>query len=196
MSGRREQRFFLMGVAASLTLGWVGFPYALYERVEQPFNFSHRTHAGETVALGCEDCHAFLADGRFAGIPRVETCAACHEEVVGESADEKILVDEYIRPGREIPWHVYSKQPENVEFPHAVHVRLAEIACQRCHGAHAEAEELPPVQINRLTRYSRTIEAGLLPWPNGAGNGGHKMTDCTNCHRDRAVEETCLDCHK
>ena len=102
-----------------------GFPRLLYARAEQPLRFSHKTHASEQAGLGCADCHPIAEDGRFAGIPRVDNCAACHAEPQGETTDEKRLVEEYVKPAREIPWLVYSRQPENVRFPHAVHVKRA-----------------------------------------------------------------------
>ena len=56
---------------------------------------------------------------------------------MGVSDEEKKLVDDYIKPGREIPWIIYSKQPQNVFFSHATHVKLAGIDCQTCHFGQA-----------------------------------------------------------
>jgi c(7)-type cytochrome triheme protein len=87
-----------------------------------------------------------------------------------------------VTPGREIPWLVYSRQPENVRFPHAVHVKQAAIACERCHGAHGESDRLPVHETNRITGYSRELT---------------KMSDCESCHAEHFPERTaCLACHK
>ena len=43
--------FFTTGLAATLALGWLAFPAVLYEKVDQPLQFSHKVHTGETVGL-------------------------------------------------------------------------------------------------------------------------------------------------
>jgi menaquinone reductase, multiheme cytochrome c subunit len=181
MTGR-ALAFFAAGAALALLAGWVAFPRVLFARAEQPLRFSHRTHASDTTGLGCADCHPIAEDGRFAGIPAVESCAACHAEPLGESEDERRLVEEHVGPGREIPWLVYSRQPENVRFPHAVHVTRGEIACERCHGGHGTSDALPAHETNRITGYSRALT---------------KMRDCERCHADHRDGRTaCLACHK
>jgi hypothetical protein len=179
---RRALAFFSGGLALALAFGWLAFPRLLFARGEQPLRFSHQTHASETTGLGCADCHPVGEDGRFAGIPRIDNCAGCHAEPQGESAEEKRLVEEYVAPGREIPWLVYSRQPENVRFPHAVHVKRAGLACERCHGAHGASDVLPVHETNRVTGYSRDLT---------------KMSDCESCHAQHFPERTaCLACHK
>jgi hypothetical protein len=179
---RRAVFFFSAGLALALALGWAGFPRLLYARAEQPLRFSHKTHASDRTGLGCADCHPIGEDGRFAGIPRVDNCAGCHAEPQGETAEEKRLVAEYVTPGREIPWRVYARQPENVRFPHAIHVKRAEIGCGRCHGRHGESDALPVHETNRITGYSRGLQ---------------KMSDCESCHAEHDHHRTaCLACHK
>jgi hypothetical protein len=179
---RRALLFFSVGLALVLALGWLGFPRLLYARAEQPLGFSHEIHASDKTGLGCADCHPTGEDGRFAGIPRIDNCAGCHAEAQGETAEEKRLVEEYVVPGREIPWLVYARQPENVRFPHAIHVKRGGFACERCHGAHGTSAALPPHETNRITGYSRDVR---------------KMSDCESCHADNHRERTsCLACHK
>ena len=120
---RRALLFFSLGLGPALVVGWVAFPRLLFARAEQPLRFSHATHASDKTGLGCADCHPIGEDGRFAGIPKVDNCAMCHSEPQGATDAEKRLVEEYVKPGREVPWLVYSRQPENVRFPHAVHVQ-------------------------------------------------------------------------
>lgn len=187
---------FIGGLAASLTLGWLAFPALLYEKIEQPLQFSHRVHAGEKVGLSCEECHSFRPDGSFTGIPGVEKCATCHSTRVTDSPSEKILVEEYVAGSRIIPWLVYARQPQNAYFAHVQHVKLAAISCERCHGPHGTSESLPAYERNRISGYSRAI------WgPNISGLKSHewegmKMDDCSRCHQDHAVAESCLACHK
>jgi hypothetical protein len=179
---RRPLVFFSLGLGLALLAGWVGFPRLLFARAEQPIPFSHATHASNETGFGCADCHPIGEDGRFEGIPKIDNCAACHSETQGETEAEKRLVEEYVKPGREIPWLVYARQPENVRFPHAVHVKTAAIACERCHGPHGASETLPPHQTNRITGYSRDL------W---------KMRDCESCHAENGHPRTaCLACHK
>jgi hypothetical protein len=179
---RRALLFFSAGLALVLVLGWLGFPRVLYARAEQPLPFSHKIHASDKAGLGCADCHPIGADGRFAGIPRIDSCAGCHAEPQGNTPEEKRLVEEYVKPGREIPWLVYARQPENVRFPHAIHVKRGGIACERCHGAHGESSALPVHETNRITGYSRDVR---------------KMSDCESCHALNHRERTsCLACHK
>jgi hypothetical protein len=188
----RGALFFAAGLLAMLGIGWMGFPRMLYERIDQPIQFSHRVHTGDMVGLKCEDCHAFRDDGTFAGIPRVGKCAACHGETVTSSPDEKVLVEQYVKPHREIPWQVYSRQPENAYFSHIVHVKQAQLRCEECHGPHGTSDSLRVYQRNRISGYSRDI------WgQNIAGlSRGMKMSECTKCHEMHGREDACLDCHK
>jgi hypothetical protein len=105
-------------------------------------------------------------------------------------------VEAYIQEGREIPWLIYSRQPDHVTFSHPAHVTLAELPCERCHGPHGTSEKLPAYEENRLTGYSRRVwgqaiaRIGREPWD------GKKMSDCSDCHRKHGAVESCLDCHK
>ncbi len=188
--------FFVAGLVGTLAVGWLAFPLALYERQEQPLGFSHRAHGADGAGLTCEGCHPILPDGRFAGIPGIETCAGCHEQPIGASADEKRLVEQYVSKHREIPWLAYAREPDNVRFSHAVHVRLGGLACEQCHGPHGTANTLRPFDRNRITGYSRDIwgpslsRLGLASWQ------GKKMNDCSRCHADLGIAESCLGCHK
>lgn len=184
-----------IGFGAAMAAGWIGLPRALYRTLDQPMQFSHATHTGEAVGMACADCHALQEDGKFTGLPRIEVCAPCHTDPIGESEDEARLVRDYVTPGLEIPWLVYARQPENVRFPHAPHLTLAGMECQACHGDHGATATLRPLEKNRLSTYSRDIE-GRLPIRFSASDRGMKMTDCSRCHRERGVEESCLTCHK
>jgi len=193
---QQGKAFFLVGLVSALVIGWKLFPLALYERIEQPLQFSHLIHTGEDVGMDCGDCHAFREDGSFVGIPPTELCLDCHEEAIGESDNEKRLVEEYIEPGKEIPWRAYARQPINVYFSHASHVQLAEIECSRCHGTHGESEHLRTFEKNRISGYSRDIWGPSLSRMGPGSQGGMKMMDCANCHAERGVVDCCLLCHK
>ncbi len=187
---------FTAGVAAILALGWFAYPRALYKKIDQPLQFSHQIHTGAKVGLTCDSCHSVRADGSFSGIPRIEQCAACHAQLQGSSPDEKTLVERYVTPNREIPWLVYARQPENAYFPHGPHLNLAKIECQRCHGQHGNSNSLRPFQVNRISGYSRDIWGKNISGLHSNPWDGMKMSDCSRCHADRGVKDSCLMCHK
>ncbi|HYM60896.1 MAG TPA: menaquinone reductase multiheme cytochrome c subunit QrcA [Thermoanaerobaculia bacterium] len=186
---------FGIGLGTALFCGWIAFPYALYRQTEQPIQFSHKIHTGEKAGLTCEECHALTAEGRL-GLPKLDKCAPCHSEPQGKTTAEKLLVDRYVSKGREVPWLVYARQPENVYFSHAPHIKLAQIKCERCHGPHGDTGSLRPFEQSRISTYSRDIHGrSVLPirrteW------GSMTMDDCSRCHRERGVQESCLTCHK
>lgn len=186
---------FGIGFGAALAAGWIGLPRVLYRSLEQPIQFSHQTHTGEAVGMSCQDCHTLQDDGTFTGLPRIDVCAPCHTDPMGESANEARLIRDYVTPGREIPWLVYARQPENVHFPHAPHLKLANLACDACHGAHGATTTLRPLEQNRVSTYSRDIEGRFVILAS-ASDHGMKMNDCSRCHHERGVEESCLTCHK
>jgi hypothetical protein len=178
----RTTLFFTAGFAAMLAAGWVGFPRVLYQSAAQPLDFNHHVHQ-DKAAQKCADCHAISSDGVFAGTPSLAGCAGCHAEPMGTTPAEKTLVVSYVKPGREIPWRSYARQPMNVRFPHAVHVNLARIACQKCHGNHGDSVHLARYGEDRISTYSRDL-------------AGMTMSDCEACHRQQGVDAGCLGCHK
>jgi len=187
---------FFLGAAVILAFGWVVFPYVIYKPVNQPIQFSHFTHTSDNVGLKCENCHTFDKDGRFDGIPKIEKCRSCHLKPLGISGDEEKLERNYINPGLEIPWVIYSKQPQNVFFSHATHVKLAGIDCQTCHFGQAYTRSLRPAYFSRISGYSIDIFGkDLLDFPS-TPSSGMRMADCSSCHHRQGVKESCIDCHK
>lgn len=191
----REFVFFAFGFGVAVAAGWVGFPRVLYRAEGQPLQFNHKIHK-EKAGTECAGCHDLAADGQFAGIPKVENCAMCHAEPVGATQAEKTLVENYVKPGREIVWKVYSRQPLNTRFSHAVHTKQAALKCEECHGKHGESAGLEPYYENRISGESRgvwgsrMVRVGLRP------GDGMKMSDCEDCHRRRGVSAGCLGCHR
>jgi len=184
---------FFAGTLAALGAGWIAFPRVIYSTRPQPVDFSHKVHA-EKAGLKCEDCHAFRGDGTYAGIPALDKCAGCHAAPMGETVAEKNFIDHYVTPNREPEWASYARQPENVWFSHIAHVKLAKLACERCHGDQGASDKLRPYQEDRISGYSRDIWGGAAKSRNGAP--GMKMDDCVACHRRNGLEHSCLDCHK
>lgn len=187
---------FLAGFAGMLCLGWFAFPRVLYRSVQQPVQFSHKLHTGEKGGMKCEDCHAVLADGSFSGIPKLEKCTGCHAVALGTSTAEKQLIKDYVEPNREIPWQVYSRQPQNVHFPHAIHIELAQLPCERCHPGDGTSENLRPYEEDRVSGYSRDIWGTSMSRMVQRERPGMKMDDCMSCHEKQGAANSCLTCHQ
>jgi len=192
----RTSVVFGFGLAVALFAGWIAFPKALYVKQQQPIEFLHKTHAEKSGITDCAQCHAFLEDGEFAGLPSNDTCAGCHSDRIGTSPSEAKLVDRYIKPGQETPWLVYSRQPANVWFSHAVHLKSAGLSCGDCHGDYGESDQVRTYEVNRISGYSRDIWGHSMSRLGRAAGDGMKMSDCEDCHRRHKVEVGCLGCHQ
>ena len=194
--------FFIFGLVASLIVGWVIFPKLLYSSKEQPIHYDHAKH-NELVDNGCESCHFFREDGTFSGVPKLEQCIDCHEEVNGESPEEEKFVKEYVEKGREVQWLIYSRQPDCVFFSHAAHVKMGKMDCVTCHGHIGESESLKPYQANRISGYSRDIWGYNIAGFKRNSWDRMKMDDCSECHQRENVNQNsvqtlkggCFVCH-
>ena len=195
--------FFILGLVGSLVLGWVIFPQLLYSHKEQPIQFNHVLHNQE-VEDGCESCHFFREDGTYSGVPKLAQCIDCHEEVLGESEEEAKFVNQYVLKGREVPWLVYSRQPDCVFFSHVAHVKMGQMDCVTCHGDVGESESLKPYEANRISGYSRDIWGKNIAGIKFNSWDRMKMDDCSECHVRNNVNQGsvqtqrggCFVCHK
>ncbi len=198
--GRSGWLYFFVGLALVMIIGWVVWPKLFYAKKTQPFPFKHEVHTVKGKK-DCTECHFFDKEGRFSGTPDFYFCPKCHQKDKPQNKDnknEKAFIEEYYTDDGRLkksppPWYTYSKQPDNVYFPHLPHVKRARIRCEYCHGNHSKTAELPPYYENRLTSYSRNV------WDN------LKMTDCTSCHtscaechteKKQAENNACFTCHK
>jgi cytochrome c553 len=181
----------------------------LYSSQEQPFRFSHAVHTnpdigieGETEQELCGNCHEFRDDGTFAGIPKLETCTMCHDDPDAAEDTEyeelKVFLRNYVAEDKEVPWLVYSRQPECVYFSHIAHVKMGEISCGTCHGDHGKSEELLVYKENRLTGYSIDIWGRNIAGYKVNTWDRMKMDDCAECHTEKGHENNnaCFVCHK
>jgi hypothetical protein len=185
---------FFISLVIHLFIGWIVFPKLLYSEKQQPIDFNHKLHTEEMGE--CEGCHYFREDGSYSGIPKLSNCTECHEEAVGEDPEEQKMVEEYIEPGKEIPWLVYARQPDCVFFSHAAHVKNAELDCETCHGPIGESESSRPYGYNRLTKYSRDIWGWNIAGLKKNSWDRMKMDDCGDCHAEQGANNTCFVCHK
>lgn len=163
----------LAAAAALLVLlGAVWLLLALHKAgaKEQPVQYNHKKHI--ELGLECGQCHSGIAEGRArAGLPGVETCAACH---ASDDADPKLRVLRgFISENRPIPWKRVYRVPEHVYFSHRRHAGLASLDCAVCHGEMAKLE-------TPVARQAVPISMGR----------------CVACHRSRGVTNDCLACHR
>ncbi len=188
--------FFIIGLAAALVAGWIIFPKLLYSQKKQPIDFNHALH-NELVEEGCESCHFFREDGSFSGVPKLAQCIECHEEVQGEDPEEEKFVETYVANENEVPWLVYSRQPDCVFFSHAAHVKAAEMDCTVCHGHIGESTHLKTYEENRISGYSRDIWGKNIAGFKKNTWDRMKMDDCAKCHqKETGSKGACFQCHK
>ena len=183
---------FVIGLIASVILGWLIWQPMLYAKKIQPFNFSHLAHT-EEAGMSCDECHWYDDNGRFSGTPKAEHCLMCHTWSDRQNEDneaETAFLEEFVTEDDELKkpleWYSYSKQPDCVYFSHIAHVEMGGIGCEECHGDHGQTAELRPFYQNRITRYSRDVYMEM------------KMNDCADCHTEYDVPENnaCFVCHK
>jgi hypothetical protein len=201
--------YFMAGLIPALVIGWVLFPVVLHSEQPQPISFSHAIHTDPDIAgIGgdsdvetCLFCHSFRDDGTFAGIPALDTCIQCHDDPdypLGETPEEALFLNEYVANEKEIPWLVYSRQPNCVYFSHIAHVKMGKMNCSVCHGDHGRSYQLPDYKENRLTGYSINIWGHNIMGFKSNTWDRMKMDDCAECHTEKGREENnaCFVCHK
>ena len=178
-------------------------PSLMFAKHTQAVDFSHMIHR-EDVGISCDDCHFFYDDGNWSGTPTIEVCAECHEDIIGESRAEELLVNDYIKKGKEIEWALYFRQPQCVSFSHSSHVRRAKLECETCHGPQGLSRHATEYRVNRITKYSYVVydpdeseSIAEIAKKNGTGTWGTmSMDECAGCHRTMGTSTACFICHK
>ncbi|OAQ41654.1 cytochrome C [Pedobacter psychrophilus] len=173
--------FVVIAIIITLgSFGWMGLwntgVQQGYQPV-QPIKFSHQLHAG-TNQIQCQYCHSGAWKSKNATIPSLNICMNCHkyvqatEKYNGEISPEisKIYAaldyspetQKYGDNPRPIEWVRIHNLPDLAYFNHSQHVKVAGIACQKCHGPIQEMQEV--YQYSPLT----------MKW-------------CINCHKQTEV---------
>lgn len=143
------------------------------DAVDQPIEFPHRHHVHD-VGLDCTFCHSNAEKGAYATIPNVETCSACHvRQQTDGSPEEAKLREQYVKPGKTIPWNRLYRVPGDVYFSHERHVAVGGVECQECHGPIDQFDEPPSRPLRDLT-----------------------MEFCLDCHVESGQTQDCLLCHR
>jgi hypothetical protein len=136
---------------------------------EQPIAFSHKIHVGR-VGLECTFCHETVEKSVYAGIPSVQKCMSCHQNVATDRPEIQKLAG-YWQRQQPMEWNrVYRiRLREHVFFSHKRHIK-AGMECTSCHGE---------VRYQDKVRRVRSLEMG---W-------------CISCHRHNNASVDCLTCH-
>ena len=134
---------------------------------DQPIKFSHKVHAGAN-GIDCMYCHHTAEQSKSAGIPAMNLCMNCHVLVREGSHSGKFEIAKIIdavENKKPVKWVRLHNLPDYVYFSHAIHVGVAKLECQKCHG---EVQEMDIMKQN----------ADL------------SMGWCVNCHRETNVQFT------
>jgi len=171
----------VVGVAfAGVLLGyWGNDTFSPDTSPVQPIEFSHKIHATDNE-IPCQYCHTQARRSASAGVPSVEKCVGCHNEVAADKPQIRKLLN-YWNNKEPIPWVKVHDLPDFVHFTHKRHV-AAGIECQTCHG---------PVETMDRVRVKRTTDEHPMEAP-------LKMGVCLDCHKNFEVEHgtDCWTCHK
>jgi hypothetical protein len=141
-----------------------------HDAAVQPIAFNHEKHVKENQ-LDCSTCHQFYETETFSGFPEAETCATCHQQPLGKSAEEARLV-QLLKENKPLVWGRLFRQPPHIFYSHRRHVVKAKLKCEQCHGAIALATS-PPRVVKKLS-----------------------MNDCIDCHKRNRVSVDCTTCHR
>lgn len=102
-----------------------------YYEVPQPLEFDHRHHIRDD-AIDCRYCHFSVETSPSAGMPPVEVCMSCHNQIWNNSPLLDPLREAYFT-GRPLAWQRVHNLPEFVYFDHSIHVNKG-VGCESCHG--------------------------------------------------------------
>jgi hypothetical protein len=158
---------------AAVSIAALALGCSLSAEAEQPIAFVHKIHVAEEE-IPCTECHIGAEEAEHATIPAVGICLDCHEDAMGESAEEARLV-EMLATGEPIPWKRVHKLREHVRFSHRRHVVAGRVLCERCHGE-VPGRELP------------------FAFPFISFNAELGMERCIACHLESANPRASVDC--
>ncbi len=168
----------LVWLGALLLLGALaGGAYVGIQAVQaappQPFPYVHSVHLQSGIQ--CIYCHPGVLRGKSAGLPTLQKCQGCHNNIdpAGKPALEAWA--DYASKNKTIEWVPVAIQPDFVYFNHNPHI-AAGLNCEQCHG-----------DVSKMTV--------------AQSQGDQNMGWCLSCHTRQAPEKQvkltdCATCHK
>ena len=178
--------FFLLS-SAYFAYGWmmqIGIDQG-YMPV-QPIHYSHKIHSGDNQ-IDCQYCHSSARKSKHSGIPSLNVCMNCHENIAEYNGEEDLekgytkdfYTNEIKKLYKAVGWDEESRTytgdtepvkwvrihnlPDFVYFNHSQHVNVAGIDCKECHG---------PIEEMEIVYQHSSLTMG---W-------------CINCHRDTKID--------
>jgi c(7)-type cytochrome triheme protein len=149
--------------------------------VQQPLPFNHAKHMKGDWK--CANCHPFVDQQAYAGLPRAVDCVDCHEKEMPKHPDSRamrqmtdrlrLLVAEH----KDLPWVQVHRTAEYVYFSHRRHVEVAKLDCKVCHG-----------DVAKMTK--------PFTEPAFPAAETRKMAWCTQCHQRKRASTDCASCHR
>lgn len=158
-------------VALIIVGGIVGGIFLTQTPPEQPIAFPHNRHVG--VGASCLYCHTGATLGPSAGLPGIEKCWGCHQQVQKQSPELTKLAG-YVERNEAIPWVPVAIQPEFVHFKHNLHLN-AGLQCSACHGDLTKMTVAEPQK-------GQNMGWCLQCHKNTAPEQWTKLSDCATCH--------------
>jgi mono/diheme cytochrome c family protein len=154
---------FVSVIFLILSGAYFGYGYLMQVGIDkgyqpiQPIHYSHKIHAGDNQ-IDCKYCHSSARTSKTAGIPSLNVCMNCHENISDYNGEEDLangytkdfytaeIQKLYEAVGWDPATRTYSKEPKPVKwvrihnlpdfvyFNHSQHVSVAGLECQTCHG--------------------------------------------------------------
>lgn len=185
-------------------LAYMRTPYITGQwlQVSQPVEFDHRHHVRDD-AIDCRYCHYTVEHSPSAGIPPVEVCMNCHNQVWNSSPLLAPVRDAYFA-GTPLRWNRVHNLPDHVFFDHSIHVNKG-IGCVSCHGRvdlmayvyqdvpltmawclechRAPEAHLRPLEEVTSMEWTPTGDAAALRRTLAEEYRVRRLTHCSTCHR-------------
>lgn len=182
------KKIILFLVLGLFLLGWGYWTEWGVTAVKQPIEFPHKTHIA--LNLPCTSCHQRAEKDTVAGRPPTALCIACHAGAESKSEEIRKL-KAYGEKGEDIPWQRVWRLPTHVFFSHRVHVAIAKLDCQSCHGPMETLDRPPPRPLKTLAMddcigcHLKSMSAARAANMTHATEVRIKrlVNDCNACHR-------------
>ena len=152
----------------------------------QPIHYSHKIHAGANQ-IECQYCHSSARISKHSGIPSLNVCMNCHENIADYNGEEDLEkgytkdfytneikklykavgwdeeTQSYTGDTEPVKWVRIHNLPDFVYFNHSQHVVAGKIECQECHG---------PIEEMDVVKQEEKLTMG---W-------------CISCHRETKID--------